>query len=103
MKIKRKLSINAAVSVGLALTVGITLFLTSAQVRRAVLEDRVVAIAAPRALEKSVTQGIMSAMHRLGVTDPAGYQDFLQTDAAINPGNSGGPHLNLYGEVIEVN
>ncbi len=63
----------------------------------------VVAIGAPRALEKSVTQGIISAKHRSGITDPTSYQDFLQTDAAINPGNSGGPLLNLYGQVIGVN
>jgi len=63
----------------------------------------VVAIGAPRALEKSVTQGIISAKHRRGVTDPTSYQDFLQTDAAINPGNSGGPLLNLNGQVIGVN
>jgi serine protease Do len=63
----------------------------------------VVAIGAPRALEKSVTQGIISAKHRQGVTNPNSYQDFLQTDAAINPGNSGGPLLNLYGEVVGVN
>jgi serine protease Do len=63
----------------------------------------VVAIGAPRALEKSVTQGIISGKHRSGVTDPNSYQDFLQTDAAINPGNSGGPLLNLHGEVIGVN
>jgi serine protease Do len=63
----------------------------------------VVAIGAPRALEKSVTQGIISAKHRTGITVPNSYQDFLQTDAAINPGNSGGPLLNLYGEVIGVN
>jgi serine protease Do len=63
----------------------------------------VVAIGAPRALEKSVTQGIISAMHRQGITDPSNYQDFLQTDAPINPGNSGGPLLNLQGEVIGLN
>ena len=63
----------------------------------------VVAIGAPRALEKSVTQGIISAKHRRGVSDPTSYQDFLQTDAAINPGNSGGPLMNLYGQVIGVN
>jgi serine protease Do len=63
----------------------------------------VVAIGAPRALEKSVTQGIVSAKHRRGVTNPTSYEDFLQTDAAINPGNSGGPLLNLHGEVIGVN
>jgi len=63
----------------------------------------VVAIGAPRALEKTVTQGIISAKHRRGVSDPNSYQDFLQTDAAINPGNSGGPLLNLQGEVVGVN
>ncbi len=63
----------------------------------------VVAIGAPRALEKSVTQGIVSAKHRTDITDPNAYQDFLQTDAPINPGNSGGPLLNLYGQVIGVN
>ncbi len=63
----------------------------------------VVAIGAPRALEKSVTQGIISAKHRRGITDPSSYEDFLQTDAAINPGNSGGPLLNLNGQVIGVN
>jgi serine protease Do len=63
----------------------------------------VVAIGHPRGLDQTVTQGIISAKHRRGITDPSSYQDFLQTDAAINPGNSGGPLLNLYGEVIGVN
>jgi len=63
----------------------------------------VVAIGHPRGLDQTVTQGIISAKHRRGITDPNSYQDFLQTDAAINPGNSGGPLLNLKGEVIGVN
>jgi serine protease Do len=63
----------------------------------------VVAIGHPRGLDQTVTQGIISAKHRQGITDPSSYQDFLQTDAAINPGNSGGPLLNLRGEVIGVN
>ncbi|HEY3277065.1 MAG TPA: Do family serine endopeptidase [Syntrophorhabdaceae bacterium] len=63
----------------------------------------VVAIGHPRGLDQTVTQGIISATHRTGITDPSSYQDFLQTDAAINPGNSGGPLLNLQGEVIGVN
>lgn len=65
--------------------------------------DWVVAIGHPRGLDQTVTQGIISAKHRGGITDPGSYQDFLQTDAAINPGNSGGPLLNLRGEVIGVN
>ena len=63
----------------------------------------VVAIGHPRGLDQTVTQGIVSAKHRMGITDPSSYQDFIQTDAAINPGNSGGPLLNLQGEVIGVN
>lgn len=63
----------------------------------------VVAIGHPRGLDQTVTQGIISAKHRQGISDPSSYQDFLQTDAAINPGNSGGPLLNLRGEVIGVN
>ncbi len=65
--------------------------------------DWVIAIGHPRGLDQTVTQGIISAKHRRGITDPSSYQDFLQTDAAINPGNSGGPLLNLNGEVIGVN
>jgi len=63
----------------------------------------VVAIGHPRGLDQTVTQGIISAKHRTGITDPNGYQDFLQTDAAINPGNSGGPLLTLNGKVIGIN
>ena len=63
----------------------------------------VVAIGHPRGLTQTVTHGIISAKHRRGITDPSGYQDFIQTDAAINPGNSGGPLLNLQGEVIGIN
>lgn len=63
----------------------------------------VIAIGHPRGLDQTVTQGIISAKHRRGITDPTSYQDYLQTDAAINPGNSGGPLLNLQGEVVGVN
>jgi serine protease Do len=63
----------------------------------------VVAIGQPRGLDESVTQGIISAKHRQGITDPSTYQDFLQTDAAINPGNSGGPLIDLDGHVIGIN
>ena len=63
----------------------------------------VVAIGHPRGLDQTVTQGIISAKHRTGITDPNSYQDFLQTDAAINPGNSGGPLLTLTGRVIGIN
>ena len=65
--------------------------------------DWVVAIGAPRGLDQSVTQGIISAKHRRGILNPVSYEDYLQTDAAINPGNSGGPLLNLDGQVVGVN
>jgi serine protease Do len=44
----------------------------------------VVAIGQPRGLFQSVTQGIISAKHRVAITNPSSYEDFLQTDAAIN-------------------
>jgi serine protease Do len=78
-------------------------FLTFANSDRARVGQWVVAIGEPRGLDQTVTQGIISAKHRTGITDPGGYQDFLQTDAAINPGNSGGPLLTLDGRVIGIN
>jgi len=69
--------------------------------------DWVVAIGCPLGLEPSVTAGIVSAKNRrlgiLGARRTAGYEDFIQTDAAINQGNSGGPLVNLGGEVVGVN
>jgi serine protease Do len=68
--------------------------------------DWVVAIGNPFGLSHTVSAGILSAKGRTKddvPLDPAGYYDFLQTDASINPGNSGGPLLNLKGEVIGMN
>ena len=78
-------------------------FLVFANSDEAKVGQWVVAIGHPRGLDQTVTQGIISAKHRNGITDPSGYQDFLQTDAAINPGNSGGPLLTLGGQVIGIN
>ncbi len=66
--------------------------------------DWVLAIGSPfrRELEHSVSAGIISGKGR-GDIGIAGYEDFLQTDAAVNPGNSGGPLVNLRGEVIGMN
>jgi serine protease Do len=68
--------------------------------------DWVVAIGNPFGLSHTVSAGIISAKGRTKndvPLDPAGYYDFLQTDASINPGNSGGPLLNLKGEVVGMN
>ena len=68
--------------------------------------DWVVAIGNPFGLSHTVSAGIVSAKGRTNQDvplDPAGYYDFLQTDASINPGNSGGPLLNLKGEVVGIN
>ncbi len=78
-------------------------FVTFADSDQVQVGQWVVAIGQPRNLAQSVTQGIVSAKHRRGITDPSSYQDFLQTDAAINPGNSGGPLLDLKGQVVGVN
>jgi serine protease Do len=68
--------------------------------------DWVVAIGNPFGLSHTVSAGIISAKGRTNrdvPLDPAGYYDFLQTDASINPGNSGGPLLNLKGDVVGMN
>ena len=78
-------------------------FLTFGDSDKVEVGQWVVAIGQPRGLNQSVSQGIISAKHRTGITDPTTFQDFLQTDAAINPGNSGGPLLTLRGQVIGVN
>jgi S1-C subfamily serine protease len=66
--------------------------------------DSVVAIGNPLGLERSVTAGIVSALHRpLTAPDNFTIDDVIQTDAAINSGNSGGPLIAANGRVIGVN
>ncbi|HYH09848.1 MAG TPA: trypsin-like peptidase domain-containing protein [Thermoanaerobaculia bacterium] len=61
-----------------------------------------VAIGNPLGLERTVTQGVVSAVNRApqGIPLETG---LIQTDAAINPGNSGGPLLDSAGRVIGIN
>jgi S1-C subfamily serine protease len=72
------------------------------------LGQQVVAIGSPLGTAGSVTQGIISALHRSitaggAVSGPSEtLPDVLQTDAAINPGNSGGPLADAAGNVVGV-
>ncbi len=70
--------------------------------------DDVVAVGSPLGLSKTVTSGIVSALHRpvrlAGEgTDTDAVIDAVQTDAAVNPGNSGGPLVDDEGRVIGIN
>jgi S1-C subfamily serine protease len=65
--------------------------------------DIAMAIGNPLGLSSSVTEGIVSALHRTssegnGVTLP----NTIQTSAAINPGNSGGALVDIRGRVIGI-
>ena len=72
-------------------------------IRDARVGEWVMAIGTPLGLAFSATRGIVSATGRSDVVwDPAGYADFIQTDAAINLGNSGGPLLGIDGAVLGV-
>ncbi len=62
--------------------------------------EKVIAIGNPLGLQFSVSQGIVSAIHRVGENEIPAY---TQTDAALNPGNSGGPLINTQGKVIGIN
>jgi serine protease Do len=61
----------------------------------------VLAIGAPLGLERTATQGIISALGRALPNDS--YEPFIQTDVPINPGNSGGPLFDLDGRVVGIN
>lgn len=64
--------------------------------------DVVLAIGNPLNLGQTVTQGIISATGRNGLSSTS-YLEFLQIDAAINKGNSGGALVNTNGELVGIN
>lgn len=63
--------------------------------------DIVLAIGNPYNIGQTITQGIISATGRSGLS--TGYLDFIQTDAAINAGNSGGALIDTTGNLIGIN
>ena len=60
--------------------------------------DTVYAIGSPGGLEKTVTQGIVSALGRRFLQ----IGDVIQIDAAVNPGNSGGPVVDVNGRLVGI-
>lgn len=62
--------------------------------------EKVIAIGNPLGLSFTVTEGIISAVHREG---PNGFPIYVQTDVSLNPGNSGGPLINTEGDIVGIN
>jgi S1-C subfamily serine protease len=70
--------------------------------------DSVIAIGSPLGLDNTVTEGIVSALHRPVVAGgddggPPVTYDAIQTDAAINKGNSGGALVDSTGALVGIN
>lgn len=63
--------------------------------------DLVLAIGNPYNLGQTITQGIVSATGRAGLS--SNYADFIQMDAAINDGNSGGALVDSDGYLVGIN
>lgn len=74
--------------------------------RRLRVGEIVLAIGNPLGFERSVTAGVVSALHRNLPAGPRGrgqiLEGLVQTDAAVNPGNSGGPLLDADGHVVGI-
>ena len=62
--------------------------------------EKVIAIGNPYGLVFSVSEGIVSGIHREG---PSSLKAYTQIDAALNPGNSGGPLIDRQGKAIGIN
>ena len=70
--------------------------------------DIVFAVGNPLGVGQTVTMGIVSALGRndvgiLSNDQIAGYENFIQTDAAINQGNSGGALVDAKGRLVGLN
>ncbi len=64
--------------------------------------DVVLAIGNPLGVGQTVTMGIISALHRTGLSINT-FENFIQTDAAINQGNSGGALIDSSGNLVGIN
>lgn len=73
-----------------------------AQNQESYVGDIVLAIGNPLNLGQTVTQGIISATGRNGLSNTS-HLEFLQMDAAINNGNSGGALVNSNGQLVGIN
>jgi len=71
--------------------------------RRLRVGELVLAIGNPLGFERSVSVGVVSALHRnLEAARGVVLEGLVQTDAAVNPGNSGGPLVDASGAVVAV-
>jgi S1-C subfamily serine protease len=64
--------------------------------------DHVYAIGAPFGLSGTLTEGVVSGLHRSNSSSSRATGDLIQTDAAINPGNSGGALIDSQGRLIGI-
>jgi len=66
--------------------------------------ETVLAVGNPFGYQQTLTDGILSAIHRdVELAENLVLPEMIQISAPINPGNSGGPLLNINGEVIGMN
>ncbi|WP_425319642.1 trypsin-like peptidase domain-containing protein [Lacimicrobium alkaliphilum] len=68
--------------------------------------DIVLAIGNPYNLGQTITQGVVSATGRAGLSNyvsSANYADFIQMDAVLNKGNSGGALVDSNGTMVGIN
>jgi serine protease Do len=78
--------------------------ITFADSDQAEVGDVVLAVGDPFGIGQTVTEGIISAKNRQGLSDDGDSDEsFIQTDAAINPGNSGGALVDTNGRLVGMN
>jgi serine protease Do len=78
--------------------------ITFADSDQAEVGDVVLAVGDPFGIGQTVTEGIISAKNRQGLSEEGDSDEsFIQTDAAINPGNSGGALVDTNGRLVGMN